>query len=163
MFLQSNKIADMEHFVNKVTQMNKDLQSVSDEIKKVDRRLETLEQHMSQVEIRRQYKAVYEKYHKLTGKKSDSFYDEHFEEIQSYKAANQYIKAVLNGRTTIPTSDWKKEQERLRAYRYSLCENFYKLSDDVRMTEIIKKGAEEIIKEEVRDVQRTRPRDVEVG
>ena len=135
----------------KVTAMNEELQSVSGEIKKVDRRLETLARHLSQVEARKKHKAVYDKYKKLTGKKGDAFYDKHFEEIQAYEAANKYIKDVLNGRTKIPVGEWKQEQEKLNALRYSLAEKFYSLQDEIRATEIIKNGAERIIKEETQE------------
>jgi len=126
-FLQNNKISDMEHLVAKVTAMNEELQSVSGEIKKVDRRLETLSRHLSQVEARKKHKAVYDKYQKLTVKKGDAFYDKHFEAIQAYEAANKYIKDVLNSRTKIPVGEWKQEQEKLNALRYSLAEKFYGL------------------------------------
>ena len=160
-FLQSNHIGGMDDFVNKITQVNEDLQSVSEEIKKVDRRLDTLAQHLAQVEIRRQHRAVYEKYSSLRGKQGEAFYDKHFEKIQQYESAAKYIQTVLNGRTKIPTGDWKAEQEKLTAHRYSLCERFYGLKDDVRMTELIKKGTEKIFQEEARDTQRSRTQGLE--
>ena len=152
----------MEHLVGKVTAMNEELQIVSGEIKKVDRRLEILVRHLSQVEARKKHKAVYEKYRMLSGKKGDAFYDRHFEEIQAYEAANKYIKDVLNGRTKIPVGEWKQEQEqeKLNALRYSLAEKFYGLQDEIRTTEIIKTGAERIIKEETRE--RTTQKSVDI-
>ena len=135
----------MEHFVNKVTQIFEDLQKFSDEIKKVDRRLDTLAVHFEQCENHKKHKAIYDKYRKLDPKKRDAFYDKHSEEIELYKNANEYLKAVLQDRTKIPIGDWKKEQEKLNAHRYSLCEKFYGLKDEVKMTEVIKRSIEDII------------------
>lgn len=60
-FLQSNNIADMDHLVNKVTQMNEKFYEVSNKIKATERRLDTPTQHLEQYENYKQHKAVYEK------------------------------------------------------------------------------------------------------
>jgi hypothetical protein len=162
-FLQDNNINSMEQFVDKVTKISEGLQAVSVEIKKSDRRLDTLEQHLSQVEIYKQRKAIYRKYKELDGKKANAFYDKHFEAIQEYDAANKYLKAVLNGRTSIPVNKWKKEQETLKAHRCSLAEKFYSLKEEVKMTEQIRKGAERIIGEQSNETQRIRSKDIGRG
>ena len=162
-FLQNNKITDMEHFVSKVTHMNEELQAVSDEIKKVDRRLDTLATHLAQYEIYMRHKDVYEKYRKHDQKKRDDFYEKHSEEIELYREAKQYLETVLNGRKIIPVNDWKKEQTALSTYRYSLGEKFYRLKDEVRMTEVIKNGVEKLIQGEARTSDRIRSQDAEIG
>ena len=45
--------------------------------------------------------------------------------MTSRERVGLYIKDVLNGRTKIPVGEWKQEQEKLNALRYSLSEKFY--------------------------------------
>jgi len=99
-FLQQNQISDMEQLVDKVTQISEDLQTISEKIKKIDRRQDTLAQHLTQCNNLKQHRAVYKKYRQLDPKKSDAFYDKHFEEIRLYESAKKYLDAVLNGRKT---------------------------------------------------------------
>ena len=186
-FLQQNNITDFENFANKVRKLGDDLLAVSDEIKKTDRRMDTLTLHLSHCENRKQHKAVYDKYKKLTPKKDnaamnslnpftkkkaiadyatalakqEAFYDKHSAEIESYKTAQEYLKAVLNGRTEIPTGAWKKEQADLAKRRYSLGENFYAIKDEIRMTEVIKKGIDNLMQNMDRDKQHTRTQGVD--
>ncbi|MCL2147420.1 MAG: hypothetical protein FWH52_06400 [Synergistaceae bacterium] len=69
---------------------------------------------------------------------------------------------MLNGRTKIPVGEWKQEQEKLNALRYLLAEKFYGLQDKIRMTEIIKNGAERIIHEETLERAMQRSQDIDL-
>ena len=131
MFLQNNNITDMTQLVDKVTKINKDFLEVSDNIKKVDRRLETLTQHISQYENYKTHKPVYDKYKKLNPKKQETFYEKHFEEIECFKTAQEYLIAIMNGKTTVPKKSWQAEQKKLVSHRFSLCEKFYGLKDEI--------------------------------
>jgi len=186
-FLQENNITDMDNFVRKVTKVNEDLLAVSDEIKRADRRIETLATHLEHCENRKLHKTIYDKYKALTPKKDtaamnslnpftkkkavadydaavakqEAFYDKHSAEIETYKTAQDYLKAVLNGRTEIPTGAWKKEQTDLAKHRYSLGEKFYAIKDEIRMTEVVKKGIDSLLHDVVRDRQHTRTQGVD--
>ena len=46
---------------------------------------------------------------------------------------------------------WQKEQKALVAARYALCECYYGLQDEVRRVELLRKGAESIMREETRE------------
>ena len=101
-------------------------------------------------------------YNQLKGKKSNAFYDKHFAEIQEYEKARDYIKAVLNGRTDIPVKKWEAELVKLTATRHSLCEDYYRLRDDTRNIELIRKGAENIMREDVSKAQPQRVHGIEL-
>ena len=109
-FLQSNGITDVSQLAEKITQTHTRLYDMSKDIQAVDRRLETLAQHFTQYENCKKHKAIYQKYQHVDGKKGDAFYDKYFEEIQLYEGAVKYLKAVLNGRKTVPTKAWLAEQ-----------------------------------------------------
>jgi len=158
-FLQSNNITSMEHLVNKVTQMNEEFYEVSNKIKAAERRLDTLTQHLTQYDNYKHHKATYEKYKSLDPKKRDTFYDKHFEKIQLYENAKQYLSAIMNGKTTIPNKSWQAEQAKLTADKFSLCEDFYRLKNEIRSVEILRRGAENIMREETPERKIERARD----
>ena len=172
-FLQDNNITDMEHFVAKVTEMNEELKDVSDEIKSADRRLETLALHLAHCENRKQHKGIYDKYkslapkedsainslnpftkkkavtsHEAATKKQNTFYEKHSAEIEAYKDAEAYLKAVLNGRTQIPINTWQSQQKEMTAKRFALAEKFYGIKDEIKSAEVLRRGLEELMQGE---------------
>jgi hypothetical protein len=169
MFLQSNDVYDMDHFVKKVEQTYDDLHELSGEISKVDRRLGTLATHLYHVDNLKNYKAVYKKYRSLApenqkpagwfakkpdSSRQDAYLAKHSVEIEAYQEADDYLKKALNGRTEIPASTWKKEQAKLNADRYALYEKFYGIKAETKTIETIRRNAEALMKEETRDAPR---------
>jgi hypothetical protein len=144
-FLQENKITDMAQLADKVTRINEKFYEVSNSIKKVERRLDTLEQHLAHYDNYKRYKAVYEKHRQLDPKKRDAFYDKHSEAIQLYETAKQYLDGVMNGRTTVPVKAWQAEQSRLTSEKFLLCDDYYRLQDETRSAEVLRKSAEGIM------------------
>ena len=131
-----------------MTQIHESFYEVSNKTKEVERRLNTLAQHLAQCDILKKHKAVYDKYKQLSPKKQEAFYDKHIEEIYSYKTAKKYLDEVMNGRTPIPIKSWKAEQEKLIAVKYTLSEKYYSLKDEIRNIELLWRGVENLIREE---------------
>ena len=159
-FLQNNKISDMDALTDKVTQMYEQQYEVSKKIKAADRRLAVLDEHLAQYEIIKRHKAVYEKHGKIDPKKRDNFYKKHGREIRLYEDAKRYFEKVMNGRTTLPIKAWKEEHTKLTAEKYTLCEEYYRLKDDVKNVEVLRKGAEGILGEETSDRTHSRGLDM---
>jgi len=113
-----------------------------------------LAEHLAQYENYKQHKAVYQKWQQLDPKKRDAFYDKHVDEIQRYENAMQYLDAVMNGRTTVPVKAWSAERDKLTAERLTLSEEYYRLKDDVKNVETLRRGAENLMRE---DALRSRP------
>ena len=130
-------ISDMEQLVDKMIQISGELQTVSDKIKKIDMRMNTLGQHLTQCENLKQHGAVYRKYKSLAPKKCEAFYDKHFDKISSYESVKQYLYAILNGRKDIPIKAWQAEQITLTAERFSLCEDYYHIKYETRSVELL--------------------------
>ena len=145
MFLQNNNISDMESLANKVQQMYEQQYDVSKKIKAAERRLATLDEHFAQYKIAKQHKTVYKKWESVSSDKRDSFYRKHHGEITAYESAKKYFEGVMNGRTLLPIEKWQEERERLSAEKFSLCEQYYKLKDDVRNVEVLRRGAEGVM------------------
>jgi len=148
MFIQNNNIADMGQLTDKIEQMYKQQYDVSKKIKAAERRLDVLDEHLAQYEIIKKHKAVYQKYQQLDPKKKNTFYDKHREEIRLYEDAKSYFDKVMNGRTSLPIKAWTEEQLKLIAEKFALCEEYYRLKDDVRNVDVLRRGAESVMREE---------------
>jgi len=173
-FLQQNNINSVEDFADTVVSKNERLKGVTDDIKKAERRLETLAVHLVHAENNRQHKAVYQKYkslapktdpahlnslnpftkskavkeHEAATKKQDDYYTKHADAIQAYQAAQSHFEAVMNGRTSLPIKDWQNEQKELAAKRYTLCDEYYSLKDEIPNMEAIRRSIETIMRDE---------------
>ena len=114
--------------------------------KEPERRLDTLSQHITQYESRKQHRAVYSDAKQKDPKKREAYYAKHSAEIEAYKSARDYLNAVMNGRTDPPPiKDWQAEQKKLTAAKYALCERYYAIQDE-RSVEQLCKGAENIMR-----------------
>ena len=143
-FLTRNKIMDMAGFDEKFKSMIGEQFDIRDELKPIERRMATLKKHIEQADIYLKYK----------GKKAltDS------EEIL-YTAAKNYLKGVMNGKTTLPTKAWKAEYSELTAERNGLNQRYVALKDEVKEAEQIRKSVYSILRQEQ---QPQRARDMEL-
>ena len=148
-FLENNNIDDMTHLVQKIESINNEYKDIADKVQKVERRLDTLANHFAQYENHKENKAVYNEYDKLKDpKKRDAYYDKHSKEIEAYKYARDYFKAVMNGRTDpVPIKTWQAEQKKLIKSKFALCERYYGLKDNVRSMELLCKSINTIMSE----------------
>ena len=101
-FLQQNQIQDMVGLDEKFKSMIGEQLDIQGKLKPVERRLATLKKHIEQSDI----------YFKYRGKKKLT----EAEQIL-FTAARDYLKGVMNGKTTIPTKAWKEEYATLTAER----------------------------------------------
>jgi hypothetical protein len=68
----------------------------------------------------------------------------------------------LNGRTEIPIKKWRAELETLTAEKYALCDEYYRLDDELKSVEALRRGAENIMREESQQEQPIRARGMEL-
>ena len=165
-FLQSNDIRSISQLADKIKNVNDDLYETADKIKKVDRRLDSLEFSIEQAEIRKKYKPIYDEYNKIQPSLKDKllkrdpqeeYYNKHFKAISDYEEADRYLKEYLNGKVkTAPLKKWKSERDTLTAERIKLGEKFYNLKDETRSVEIIRKGVDILFTEQERQRQQQR-------
>ena len=68
----------------------------------------------------------------------------------------------MNGRTDPPPiKEWRAEHKKLTAAKYAACERYYALQDEVRSIEQLRKGAENIMREDVQERQPRRAQDID--
>lgn len=83
-------------------------------------------------------------------------------ELTHYEAAERYLNAVMNGKTGIPVKTWKAERNKLNAEKQQLSHRYYKLKDEVKEVEQIRRNVYSILKEENGREQPTRKYDLEL-
>ena len=146
-FLQQNQIMDMAGLDEKFKSMIGEQVDIRDELKPIDRRMAALKKHIGQADIYLKYK----------GKKAltDS-------EQTLFTAANNYLKGVMNGKTTLPTRAWKAEYAELTDKRKILNQRYVTLKNEVREAEQIRKSVYSILRQEQREQQTRRAQDMEL-
>ena len=122
------------------------LYNISKKIKAAERRLDTLAEHLAQAESLKKHRAMYQKAQQLPPKKHEAFCKKHAEEIQLFESAKRHFEVCMTGRTVLPIKTWKAEQAKLFAERYAHCDEYYKLKEDVRNVEVLRRSAEEIMR-----------------
>jgi len=146
-FLEENNLSSIEDLADTLDGMQQRQYDISGSIKKLDHRMSSLEKHISAAEIHKATASIYSKYISLAPKNQAAYKAKHAEAVKSYETSQEYLKRVLNGRTSIPTKTWKKEREKLLWERYALAEQYYDLKDDVRNAEVLRRGVERIMDE----------------
>ena len=134
-FLQANNIMDMTGLDEKFKTMIGEQLDIQGKLKPVERRLGTLKKHIEQADI----------YFKYKGKKPLT----EAEQIL-FTTAKDYLKGVMNGKTTIPTKTWKEEYTKLTAERKTLNQRYLALKEEVKEAEKIRKSVYSILRQEQR-------------
>ena len=79
-----------------------------------------------------------------------------------FTAAKNYLKGVMNGKTTLPTKAWKAERGKLTAERKQLDRDYYTLKDEVKEAEQIRKSVYSILRQDQQEQQPRRAQDMEL-
>ena len=143
-------------------------------LKKAEWRLETLAAHLAHNENIKTHKAVYQKYkslapktdpaalnsinpftkkkavaeHEAAVKKQEAYLAKHADAIQQYEAAQKHFTAVMNGRKDpLPIKDWQKEQRELLAKRYTMCDEYYSLKEEITSAETIRRSLDSLMRD----------------
>ena len=145
-FLTRHDIMDIAKLDKVFGDMFGKQQDIRDALKPIDRRLKTLDKHIEQADIYLKYK----------GKKTLTKAEQTL-----FTAAKDYLKGVMNGKTTLPTEAWKAERMKLIAERKSLDYDYYKLKDEIKEAEQIRKSVYSIVRQEERERQLRRGQDID--
>jgi len=144
-FLNENNFGSIEQLADKVAMMHQEHYDIAGALKKQERRITTLDEHLKQTATYNQTKKYHKKYTQLPPNHQTAYKNKHAAELQQYETAVKYLKDHLNGRTAIPEKAWKAEREKLLSERYNLAERYYDLKSEVKSLEIIRRNAECII------------------
>jgi hypothetical protein len=185
-FLTSNHIADMAGLSAKVDKVNNHFVGVRDKLKKVERRIKTLDEHIRHSENFKSYRGYKAKYEKLyseykTAKAAtglfaerkaqkaldtaNEYHEAHRAEIGMYDNAEKYLRDVLQGRFDVkklpPIGKWKEERAAKTSEKNVFYADYYRLRDEVKNAEAIKRTVEQLTRE-VKPKQKQRKRSYEI-
>jgi hypothetical protein len=169
-FLQNNGIVDVADFDKKVNAMHRNRNSTSDNLKKVERRIKTLKEHLVESghykehrSLRRQYDRLYSEYtaaKKETGLFADrkakkaleaanDFYESNRTGLTLFDAAERYLREHMqkhfDPKKLPPIGAWEKELASKLAEKDALYRDYYKLKDDTAKIEKIQRSVKEIL------------------
>jgi hypothetical protein len=162
-FIQRNGIGDPAQLADKITELHQRHYDLANNVKAKERRISKLNEHLAQVDIFNRHKAMYDKGKKITDpKKRKAYADKHADELAEYNSALAYLKQHLNGYGKIPEKEWRNEQKRLLAERYTLVDEYYKLNDDVKNVEALRRGAEKLMRDVTPERTPQKSRGVEI-
>ena len=172
-FLQQNEITDMTGLEKKVTVMQGKVHSIRNNLKKVERRIDTLGEHLRHSEnfkkyhkIKRTYDNLYSEYEaarNATGfgterkaKKALDAANEYREfyrpQLAMFDNAEKYLRDVLQARfdpkKQPPITKWREELSAKTAEKDSLYREYYALKDETHKVEKIRASVKEIMQAE---------------
>ena len=169
-FLQTNEIGDFEDLDKKAKAMHCKLNSTSTELKKAERRVNTLKEHLRHSEnfkehrsLKKQYDRIYSAYttaKKATGlfaerktKKAledvNDFYEANRTGLTLFDSAERYLRDVMQERydpkKLPPITVWQKQLSEKIAEKESLIREYYKLKDETAKIEKIQRSVKNIL------------------
>jgi hypothetical protein len=152
-FIQANNIYEMEGLRKTVGNTVGRQTAIGGKLNKMDRRMKTLDEHIRQSGVYAECKPFYDQYRQTKPKKQAAYYETHRDKIVLFEAAERYIKGVMNGRPGLPVREWKTERAKLTAERKTLSQEYFKLKEEVRQAEIIRRNVEDVMREDLRERQ----------
>jgi chromosome segregation ATPase len=142
-FLQENQIMDFAGLEKKVSDMFGKIHSLNQQMKPVERRLKTLDEHIKQAKIYLEYK----------GKKwlPDS-------ERILFTAAKKYLNEHLNGHK-LDLKKWKAERAEKTAERNQLNQKYSALKEEIKKVEQIRREVYDIMRSEQQGQKKEKTKD----
>ena len=145
-FLRENDISTFSQLRRKILEMYNQLDDVRGSMKYIERRVNTLDEHIRQGGIYLKYQELYAEYQQIKPRKQAAFYEAHRSELMAFEAAKRYLGASLNGHA-LPLEAWKKERAKLAAEWGVFSRDYAALKEQVLAAENIQWTAEKILRE----------------
>jgi hypothetical protein len=186
-FLMRNKVYDMADLEQKVNAMHRDVNSMSDNLKKVERRIDTLHEHLRHSDNFKKYRKHKRKYESLyseyeAAKKSTGFgakrkankalasakeyHEQHRAELAKFSNAEKYLRDVLQDRfdpkKLPPISKWQNELSDKTAEKDALYREYYALKDETHNVEKIRASVKAILHSDTPKQGRQKSWDIEM-
>jgi ATP-dependent exoDNAse (exonuclease V) alpha subunit len=186
-FLHDNQIYDIEDLDKKVRTMKSNIRSIGEEMKKENRRIETLTEHLKHGKNYKEYRKLNAQYEKLysvyeTARKdkgffaerkaqkaleaANDFYEANRAGITLFKTADKYLRGIMQDRfdpkKLPPISKWEKELAAKEVDKARLYQGYVKLKDETKKVEQIQRSVKEILHTETQERTRQKSRGMEL-
>jgi hypothetical protein len=165
-FIQENNISDLLALADKVSEMHCAYTALNTNIKKANKRIDTLKEYLRQSENYRQYRKIATEYvalsnaadaaEKVAGlfakpkaekarREAQDFYRDHEHEIGMFHNAEKYLRGVLQSRfdpkKLPPITKWRDKLKVKQVAKGELDREYYKLKDEIKHAETLKRLA----------------------
>jgi peptidoglycan hydrolase CwlO-like protein len=183
-FIQEHDIQDLDDLRKTVGGFYTRQSETTGKLKKVEQRIETLDEHIKQGENRKKYRGYKARYDKLYGEyttalkskgfgakrkaekaleTANNYYENFRAEIVLCEAAQKHLTGVMNGKSTaIPLENWKAEHTKLAGEKNALYREYYTLKDEVSQVEKIRQHIEDIMRVDSRERPPIKAHDMEL-
>ena len=122
-------------------------------MKATENKLSDLSEKLKQAEIYRRYRPVYKESLSQKPKKKEDFYNAHTADLILYDSVVRFLKRNFN-HGKLPVAEWRAQIEQLTPKKKSLYADMYRLRDEVKAVEDIKKQLDSITQEQTRQKSR---------
>jgi len=169
-FLNCSGIYSMDDLEKKLSAMQSKLNSVREGLKKTERRISTLKEHIAQSEhfknnrkLKLRYDELYSEYEAARKSKgidaerkarkaldaANRYYESNRAGLALFDSAARYLRDALQGRydpkKLPPTTMWRQELAEKTAEKDALYREYYALKDETAKVEKIQRGVKEIL------------------
>ena len=135
----------------------KTTRALKDTEKKIDDRVQLIEQ----AEKYLKYKETYKAYTKLKNSKQEDFYNEHTAEIILFESAKKYLKEHLGESKTLAVSKWETEVTTLKKEKKSLYNQILEIREEVEQAEKVKTCIEQL-QENSKELKQSKNKDFQL-
>lgn len=98
--------------------------------------MKTLDEHIRHADSYFRHWAFYKEYKRQEPSRQEAFYEHHRAELAVYESAEQYLKQLMNGHTTIPIKAWKAEAVSLPSQKVKLYAEYVQLKEATGMRKL---------------------------
>ena len=157
MFLSKHKIQTFGNLDNVLKDMLSDRSLLMKNLKPVERRLDTLKEHLYWAEVHTTNVATHKAYQKQLPKKRDVFYEKNRPALTLYESSKKYLDSIMNGNKTLPIGAWEREQKELLQQKQQLTIQYNHLKNEVSQVEQIRRQVERILEQHSPKIQEHQP------
>ena len=147
-FLLDNNIDSIEVLHDKLSSMNKEFYDIQGKIKNGNKQLSLLENHIAVYAYYTKNKGILKKYHSLTGKKQDKFYDNNLGVITDMLSAEKTLRGWKENGLKFTPKLWQENKKELLNYIAKENPNLSTLRGEIGSAENIRKRVELITAEQ---------------
>lgn len=142
-YLQETDIRTLPQLQEKIKALRDEHFAVKRKLLSVEKKIKINNENLKQADIYFETRPIIKKYNQLKSKDRENFYNQHTADIMLYDSAVKFLKKVIvHGK--IPTTKWKADIEILTAEKNTLYTQMYKLRDEVKAVESIKRTVDDL-------------------
>lgn len=144
-FLQGHNIITFEQLQETMQEIKKRYWDANRQIKQTDKLLHERKELIKQTQNYLEYRPFQQQYLKFKPVKQKAYYEKFRFELTLYEAAENYLRDTLGDHADLKPRAWQVELASLNIKRKSHYVEIYKLKDELKEVEVVKKCVENVL------------------